>query len=365
MSTVFDSLAGNDAAVAALRAAAVAPVHAYLLVGPRDTGEQELVRAFAAAVLCSKGGCGTCSTCTRVARGVHPDVVEVARGGPFYSVDEAREIVRLAARKPMEGRHQIVVVSDLHLAERAAPALLKTVEEPAPGTVFVLLAEQVPPALQTVGSRCVVVPLRALPTRAVADLLVAQGVETERAAGLAAASAGRIGRARRLAADPHALQRRDAWRSLPERLDAFGATVAVCVDELVQLLDDATANLEERQRAELADMASRAAEAGHKSLPGRSQVEERQRREVRRWRTEELQAGLSALAGAYRDEMAVVRSRPAIASAGQAVSLIGQAAAALVRNPNERLLLQALLIRLSRLEAGGAGARLAGLGAPR
>ena len=362
---LFDSVAGNEAAVAALRAAAAAPVHAYLLVGPRDAGEQELIRAFAAAVLCREGGCGACSVCTRVARGVHPDVVEVARSGPFYSVDEAREITRLAARKPMEGKRQVVVVPDLHLAERAAPALLKTVEEPPPGTVFVLLAEQVPPSLQTVASRCVVVPVRALPTQAVADLLVTRGVDAERAVELAAASAGRIGRAGRLAADPQALQRRNAWRSLPERLDAFGATVASCVDELVDLLDGATANLEERQRAELADMTSRAAEAGHKSLPGRAQIEERQRREVRRWRTEELQAGLSALAGAYRDEMAGARSRTGIAAAGQAVALIGQASAALVRNPNERLLLQALLSRLARLEGGGAGSRLAGLGAPR
>ena len=79
------------------------------------------------------------------------------------SVDDARRVVRLAQRRPLEGHRQVIVVSDIHLARLAAPVLLKTLEEPAGQTVFVLLADAVPAELATVASRCVRIELRPFP----------------------------------------------------------------------------------------------------------------------------------------------------------------------------------------------------------
>ncbi|HEX9529779.1 MAG TPA: ATP-binding protein, partial [Acidimicrobiales bacterium] len=80
--TLFDDVVGQPRAVAELRAAAAAPVHAYLLVGPPGAGKRTAARSFAAALLCGSGGCGSCEICRRVLSGVHPDYVLVERVGP-------------------------------------------------------------------------------------------------------------------------------------------------------------------------------------------------------------------------------------------------------------------------------------------
>ena len=152
-------MVGQPRAVAALRAAARNPVHAYLFRGPAGSGAAAAARAFAAAVLCPDGGCGHCETCRRALAGTHPDLVSVERTGASLGVDEARRLVALAQRRPYEAARQVLVVHDVHLAIRAAPALLKTVEEPPGATVFVLLADDMPPELATVASRCVEVAL--------------------------------------------------------------------------------------------------------------------------------------------------------------------------------------------------------------
>src|SRR5262249_34523173 len=162
-----DAVVGQPAAVEALRAAARLPVHAYLLVGPPGCGIRPASRAFAAALLCPDGGCGHCRHCLRALAGTHPDLVTVERVGAQVSVDDARGLVTLAPRRPLETERRVLVLVDTHLTERSAPALLKTVEEPPPTTVFVLLAEDVPPELATVASRCVEVTFPPVATSAV------------------------------------------------------------------------------------------------------------------------------------------------------------------------------------------------------
>ncbi len=351
---LFAAVPGQPEAVAALRAAAARPVHAYLLVGPQGTGKAAAARAFAAALLCPAGGDATCEVCRRVLTGVHPDVVVVEREGPSISVDAARAVSRLAARSPVEGRRKVLVLADFHLVRDAGPALLKTIEEPPESTVFVVLAELVPPELVTIASRCVRIELRPLSTSTVAQLLVAEGVDPVRAAELAGASGGRLDRARLLAADPELERRRQTWRSLPGRLDGTGATVATIADELVGLLDSSVGPLAARhaaEKAELEALSARAAAVNGKVgrsargdlAAGVKELEERHRREVRRQRTDELRMGLAVLAGAYQERLADPSGRAAAVAAVQAVDETGRS---LARNPGELLALQALLTRL-------------------
>ena len=163
---------GGPAAAAARRS-----VHAYLLHGPPGSGKRAAARGLAAALLCPDGGCGACLTCKRALRGTHPDLVEVERSGASLEVDEARSIVTRAQRRPLESSRQVIVVDDVHLAGKAVPALLKTVEEPPPATVFVLLADSTPPALDTIASRCAQISFDPVPDRAVTAWLVSRGVE--------------------------------------------------------------------------------------------------------------------------------------------------------------------------------------------
>lgn len=351
---LFAGVVGQERALARLRAAASSPVHAYLLVGPPGTGKRQAARSFAAMLLCEAGGCGACEQCRRVLGGVHPDVVVHERTGAYIAVGDAREIGRLAALSPVEGRRKVLVLVDFHLVEQAAPALLKTIEEPPLTTVFVILAEQVPPELVTIASRCARVDFTPVPPDQLVEALVRDGIDEAVAADVAAASGGRPDRARLLASDAGFAARRSAWRDGPARLDGTGAAAAVLADELLAGLETVVEPLQAQQAAELAELAERARRYGERAGE-RKEVEARHKREERRVRTDELRFGLATLAGAYRDRLSSARDpRPSLA----AIEAIAAANEALARNVNVLLLLQSLLVRLGRLETGVSGAPL-------
>jgi DNA polymerase III subunit delta' len=349
-------LVGQDAAASTLRAAVARPVHAYLFVGPPGAGKLTAAMAFAAMLLCPKGGDDGCDTCRRVLEGLHPDVFVLEREGAALSIEQAREVSRIAARSSLEGGRSVVILPDLHLAREAVPALLKTIEEPPGSTVFIGLAEFVPPELETVASRSARVDFRPLGDAQIAEVLVAEGVPTDRATVLARLAGGRLDRARLLATDPEAEGRLRSWEAVPARLDGSGATVAQLAEELVELLKRSAAPLSRRQGAEAAELADRHARESA-TLPGRAaqslaraggrEMEERHRREQRRQRTDELRTGLAALAGAYRDR--AVAGTLAPGRAAEAVALIDGLASDLEFNPGELLAVQALLVRLDRV----------------
>ena len=307
---VLAGLPGQDRAVAALAAAVGSPVHAYLLAGPPGSGKRAAAVAFAAALLCPSGGCGSCETCRRVHEGIHPDVLVLERTGASITVGEAREVGRLSARSPAEGTRKVLVLTELHLVGPAAPALLKTIEEPPPGTVFVLTAEAVTPELVTIASRCVRIDTAPVATE-----------------------------------DAEARARRAAWREVPGRLDGTGATVAALAAELLESCEAALEPLRRRQAEEQAAATARAKELGERGA-GLREMDERHRRQQRRIRTDELKAGLAALEEEYRNRMAAARSEAEARSAAAAAAAVDEAGRELVRNPNETLLLQALLVKL-------------------
>jgi DNA polymerase III subunit delta' len=371
--TLYRDVTGQEKALAALRAAAVRPVHAYLFVGPPGTGKMAAARGFAAALLCpSSPADGTCETCRRVLAGLHPDVINFEREGPAISIDMAREVTRLASTSPLEGARKVLVLHDFHLVKEAGPALLKTIEEPPASSVFIILAEYVPPELITIASRCVQIDFQPLSRAEVAAALEAEGISADRAAELAAASGGRLDRARLLANDEGFQARLEAWRAIPSRLDGTGATAAALADELYGMLEASVEPLRTRHETERADLEERNAKAldvtgrgggraGSRAVKsmltsGISDLENRQRREIRRQRTDELRAGLATLAGAYRDRLAEASGRPPGAggsrrrtTARRAVEQIDKLGRDLQYNPGELLQLQALLMRLDRL----------------
>ncbi len=355
--SLFDAVVGQERAVAQLLDAARRPVHAYLLHGPAGSGKRAAARGLAAALLCPDGGCGVCNSCRRALAGTHPDLVTVERTGSALDVDDAREIITRAQRRPLESARQVLMVPDIHLASKAAPALLKTVEEPPPSTVFILLADDLPADLATIVSRCVQVPFIAVAPAAVEDWLVGRGVISEVASSVAAASGGNLDRARLLADDPGFDGRRRQWRSVPGRLDGTGASAVSVADELLGLADQALTPLRERHSRELADLEEQAEVVGARGIPGRRAVEERHKREERRWRTDDLRMGLAALADAYRDRLVATVDGGAPAgtpgvdgdrrAAAAHVDAVGRASAALGRNVREDLLLESLMVELS------------------
>jgi DNA polymerase-3 subunit delta' len=303
-----------------------------------------------------------------VLAGIHPDVVQVERVGASIDIGTARQVIRAAVTSPVEGDRKVVILHDFHLVSHTGPALLKTIEEPPPTTIFVILAEYLPPELVTIASRCVRIDFVPLTPARIASALETDGVDGTRATELAAASGGRLDRARLLASDSQFEARRLAWRQVPARMDGTGATVAVVADELMRYLDDSVQPLKDRHAEEMRRLMERnekAAEVVGGGKRGRSaggaaratraalnagvkDLEERQRREQRRQRTDELRSGLAVLSSAYRDRMVTAPDTRRRAAAIEAVGHIDRLARDLEFNPGELLAIQALLVRLSR-----------------
>ena len=248
----------------------------------------------------------------------------------------------------MEGTRQVMVLDEFHLLSAdGAARLLKTLEEPPPSTMFIVLADFVPHELVTIASRCVRVEFGPVPEATIERVLSAEGADATTATAAARSAAGNLDRARVLVSDPDLAGRRERFASVPRRLDGTGARAAAIADEIGAMADQAAARLSGVHEAEVAELEARIASTGERGS-GRKTLEDRHKREIRRYRTDELRSGLAVIAGVYRDA--------AVAGTGvhpevyvHAVERVHVALDALERNPNEILLLQHLLLELPSL----------------
>ncbi|MEY2448614.1 MAG: polymerase subunit delta [Acidimicrobiaceae bacterium] len=334
-------IVGQDFAVSQLKAAAPRPIHAYLLVGPRGSGKRQLARAFAATLLAATTKDDPDRAVRLALGGRHPDLHEFERAGPYITVEQADAIIRESSRSGVESDRKVLVLVDFHLVQAAVEGkLLKSIEEPPGDSVFIVLAESVPTLLEPIASRCVRIEVDPLTDAMVASALVSSGVTTDVAEEVAIAARGDLERARLLATDPRFSLRRARWRSIPEQLDDSGAVVARLVGEVRAMIDDAAAPVQERHADEIVELEARIERYGERGS-GKTQLVERHRRELRRHRTDEIRFGLATMAARYRDEL-TVQPRLAI----DAIDAIEDSHTAMERNPNETLLLHALLLRL-------------------
>ena len=354
---LFAGVVSQEDAVAALRAAAVNPVHAYLFRGAPGNGGLAAAYGFAAALLCPDGGCGECATCRAALAGTDPDLHVVRRSGASVSIGDLRHVVSLAQRRPLHAARQVIVVLDVHLAALRAPALLKTLEEPPGDTVFVLLADEVIPELATIASRCVEIVFPPVGRADLVQWLTESGVPPDMAAVVADSSGGNPERARIMVDDPDVAARVALWTSVPDELSALGTTTAGLTRRVLDSADRAVEPLRAAHAKEIEALTAAAKEMGERGLPGRKEIVEQHQREERRFRTDALRAGLGVLARAYRSRVVraargdVVVGDQDIRSAADAVGLITETAEALPRNPNETLLVQSLFVRLAALAA--------------
>ena len=313
---VWAELIGQERAVATLRRAVEgerhAMTHAWLITGPPGSGRSNAARAFAAALQCPDGGCGSCRTCVTALSGAHPDVTVVRTERLSIGVDEVRELVRRAALAPTHGRSQVLIVADAdRVTERGADALLKAIEEPAARTVWLLCAPTADDVIVTIRSRCRRVELRTPSEAAVAELLQRRdGVAPELAGFAARAAQGHVGRARALARNEAARQTRADILALPQRLGSLGQCLEAAAQVVKSTGDEAarvTAELDAREQSELSEALGMGTKGARprSAQAALSALADEQKLRAKRLQRDALDRVLTELTSYYRDVLVV------------------------------------------------------------
>ncbi len=377
MADVWAELVGQQRAIEILRRAVAGGrhvnSHAWLFVGPPGSGRSNAARAFAAALQCSQGGCGDCNDCRTSLSGAHPDVTLLRTEKIAIGVAEIRDLVSRANSSPMRGRYQIIVVEDAdRVTERGADALLKSLEEPAEKTIWLLCAPSPDDVIVTIRSRCRELRLVTPSNELVSRLLVERDdVAPELAEHCARAAQGHVGRARVLAKHEQARDRRARVLDYPLKL----ASLSDCLVAAADLVAMATAETEqvtseldakEHHELQVAMGFSRPGSKPRQAQAAMKELQEQQKARAKRFQRDSLDRCLTEFTTLYRDvlsiqlqtgadlvnsdradEIAKLAKRSTPAGVVQALDAILQARRALEGNVAPLLAMESLLISLA------------------
>ncbi|MEJ5349765.1 MAG: DNA polymerase III subunit delta' [Desulfosoma sp.] len=184
--------------------------HALLFTGMPGVGKKALALEVAKALNCSEKmelsqnesspimACGRCVSCSKIVRGVHPDVMVISKDGSAIKLAQIRSLKERCRVHPYEGRRRVIILEDCQdLTEEAANALLKILEEPPASNVFLLLAPEPYNLMPTIVSRCCHLRCRPLDPQSVAETLRDEmSLDEETALRLAHLSFGSLEKAR-------------------------------------------------------------------------------------------------------------------------------------------------------------------------
>jgi DNA polymerase III subunit delta' len=257
---IWSELLGQPEAVSQLRQAVTNKEaglqHAWLLTGPPGSGRSNAATAFAASLLCEKAGCGQCKSCRMVASGSHPDVSVLSTEKVIISIEEIRQLVASSHFGGSVGKYQIMIIEDAdRMTERSSNVLLKALEEPPAGTIWLLCAPSEADMLPTIRSRVRRVALKQPSTETVADLLVARdGIERSLALQVAAEAQGHIGMALRLATSSDARARRKETLMSSMQIDSIPKAMTTAERWLELAKKDAEAITQERDSQERTEL---------------------------------------------------------------------------------------------------------------
>lgn len=314
---------GHDWAVRRLQSAIASGqlAQSHLFVGPPSIGKAALAKATARAVLGRDERTHALVDAMR-----HPDLswVQPDSGGDSIKVEAVRDLLHSLTLAPVESRHRVAVIDQAHLiTDSGKNAILKTLEEPNPSVVIILIAPSVESVLPTISSRCQVLNLRPAPVNEVEAALRARGAAADRAAFIARLSRGRVGWALRAVEDESALEERK------QRLDDF-------IDLLGANRTRRFAYAEKLARADSAEIEAALSEW------------------LLFWRDVTKLAGdgdnTELLSMDYRDDIARIAESLDPASASAMLRALAETAQYIDRNVNARLALDVMLLKLPRID---------------
>ena len=286
--------------------------HAWLFTGPPGSGRSQLALAFAASLLCADGGCGSCNSCQMIQSRNHPDVQVLNTERVLISIDEVTEFIEKSIQMPAIGKYRIMVIEDAdRMSERTSNLLLKSLEEPPKGTIWMICAPSEADLLPTIRSRVRRVQLKVPTVEAVAQLLVEKyGIGLQLAQQSAAQAQSHVGMARRLASNAGARDRRSQALKAVLSITDIPSAMAVS-DTLAKLAESDGAQLTaeqdeaERKALFLAMGVSEESKLNPSSRAQLRRLEESQKRRATRSKRDGLDRILIDLMGLYRDVLTV------------------------------------------------------------
>lgn len=291
VSGLFPGVIGHRHLLSQLEREVAVPPNSYLFVGVTGLGKAMVARRFAQLLLCPDGGAHReeCRSCRKVESGNHPDlIVAEPEGRVGMGVDQARTLIQQSTMRPFEAARKVFVVEDAGaFTDQAANALLKTLEEPSPTTVFLLCVESEDALPATIASRCRSILFGRIPEEEIAAGLVALGIEGDQAIGVARMSGGRPGLAITLASNRSVAEFRRLWLSVPAEVSDRPGEAFLLAQKMLSaadlLIDDVVDGEESKDRVD---------------------------RAKRRARQALLVSGLEMLAGFYTDSAAIQLGGP-------------------------------------------------------
>ncbi|MGB5686345.1 MAG: DNA polymerase III subunit delta' [Candidatus Electrothrix sp.] len=240
----FSSIIGQPKAVNLLARALTGNrlAHGYLFVGPEGVGKTTTARALAAHLFCQTAGasspCGHCSGCIKMKSGNHPDLSVIKPEGAGIKIHQIRELKKSLSFPPFEAEMRIIIIEDAQTMRReAGNSLLKILEEPPPGNLLLLVAADSEPLLDTIISRCQVIPFMALPVEQAVTIIQRNHPEfkAEEAESLAKLTGGCPGQAGTLYNDEILLLHKECIQALSVELSAENGSQAESLEQALYL----------------------------------------------------------------------------------------------------------------------------------
>ena len=176
--------------------------HAYLFHGQKYTGKFLTTTFFSSSILCQSSNkikpCGSCSSCQQLKRNIHPDLTLLTpeEDKKNISIEQIRNLQHVLSLRSFLTSYKIAIIDNADsMTEAAANALLKTLEEPPPKTILILIAESLTNLPRTIVSRCQTIQFNVIATEKITNWLTSQGKSKREAQIIARYANGRIGKA--------------------------------------------------------------------------------------------------------------------------------------------------------------------------
>lgn len=201
---MFNSISGQERIKKSLTSAVLKNQvsHAYLFVGPDGIGKEYFAETFARILLCeappAERPCGVCNSCRQMDEGVHTDFIKIApaEGSRNIKIGQIREIIRIVSSTTFSGNVRVtLILNGESMTVEAQNALLKSLEEPEPGNIFIITAENAERVLPTIRSRCQTFIFEPLSDGEIKKILSDHGCDPDDIDRLTGESAGLPGRA--------------------------------------------------------------------------------------------------------------------------------------------------------------------------